>query len=88
VPVPANHEGDNSEANRESIDLQPRRLPVQVRAKRVVEEREGKAPMVNLVDNPEAERLLGLSAARARDNRSGERKKERGLHRQGRNNSY
>ena len=88
VRVPAKDEEEKSEVNRESIDLQPRRLPVQVRrrAKREVVEREGKVPMVNPVGSQEAERLVRLNAAR--DNRSAERKKARGLlRRAGRNNS-
>jgi hypothetical protein len=87
VRVPVNRKAEKSEANRESIDLQPRRLLVLVRAKREVEEREGKAPMVNLVGSQGAERQLLLSKGRGRGSRSAERKKKRGLHRQGHNNS-
>jgi hypothetical protein len=76
-------EGEKSEANRESIDLQARRLPVQVRAMREAEEREGKASLLNLPGSPEAEHQLPLS--KAKENRSGERKRARGLHRQGHN---
>lgn len=85
VQVPEKDEPEESEVNRESIDPQPRRPPVQVPAKREEEGREGRAPMVNLVGSQEALRLRLLRAAKA--NRSGERKKERGLHRQGHNKS-
>ena len=85
VRVPVNREAEKREANRESTDLQPRRLPVLLRAKREAEESEGKAPMVNLVGNQEAARPLRLS--RGRGSRSAERKRERGLHRQAHNNS-
>jgi hypothetical protein len=87
VRVLAKREGQKSEANRESIDLQPRRLAGQVRAKREAEESEGKALMVNLVGSQEAARHLLLSKGRGRESRSAERKRERGLHRQGHNNS-
>jgi hypothetical protein len=87
VRVLAKREGQKSEANRESIDLQPRRLAGQVRAKREAEESEGKVPMVNLVGSQEAARHLLLSKGRGRESRSAERKRERGLHRQGHNNS-
>jgi hypothetical protein len=88
VRAPANREAEKSEDNRQSIDLQPRRrLPVQVRAKREVEEREGKAPMINLAGSLEAVRHLPLSKDRGRESRTAERKKKRGLRRQGHNNS-
>jgi hypothetical protein len=87
VRVPANREAEKSEVNRESIDLQPRRLPVLVRAKREVEESAGKVPMVNLGGSQGAERQLLLSKDRGRGSRSAERKKKRGLHRQDRNNN-
>ena len=62
-------------------NLQPRRLPVRVRAKREADQREGKAPMVNLPGSPEPERQLRLSKGRGNP----QRKKERGLHRRGHN---
>jgi hypothetical protein len=46
--VPVNREAEKSEANRESIDLQPRRLLVLVRAKREVEERVGNLASIDL----------------------------------------
>ena len=79
----AKGEGEKSEANRESIDLQARRLPGQVRAMREAEEREGKASLVNLPGSPEAEHQLPLS--KVRGNQSAERKRARGLHRRGHN---
>jgi hypothetical protein len=52
---------------------------VLVPAKREAQGREGRAPMVNLADSQEAERLVRLSASRG--NRSAERKRERKKHR-------
>jgi hypothetical protein len=63
-------------------NLQPRRLPVQLRAKREADERGGKGPMVNLPASQKAERQLRLS--KGRGNRSAERKRAKGLHRRGR----
>lgn len=80
----AKGEVEKSEANRESINLQTRRLPAQLRAKREVVGRGGKAPMLSPVGNQGAVRLRLLSAAR--DNQNAERKRERELRRQGRNN--
>jgi hypothetical protein len=85
--VHRNVAAEKSEANRESIDLQPRRLPVQAPVRREAEEREGKVPMVNLVGSREAVCHLLLSKGKGRRSRSAERKKKRGLHRQGHNNS-
>jgi hypothetical protein len=88
VPVPVKREVQKSEANPESTDLRPRHLPVQVRAKREVDEKEGQALMVShLAGSQEAERLL-LRLSRGRGNRSAERKRARGLRRQGHNKSW
>jgi hypothetical protein len=73
----------SAEDNRAPINLQVRRLPVQVRAKREADEREGRTSTVNLVASQRVERKLHLSAVR--DNRSVGRKKERGLQRRGHN---
>ena len=81
-----NREAQKNADNPESIDLQPHHLPVQVRAKREVEEREGKVPMVNLAASQEGERLLQLSAGKG--NRSAERKRARGLRRHEGHNSF
>lgn len=64
----------------------PRRhqLPGHVRARHKVEEKGARAPMVSLADSLGLERPPRLSVAR--DNRSAERKKERGLHRQDHDN--
>jgi len=84
VQVPATREAEKSVGNLTPINLQPRRLPVQGRAKREADEREGKAPLVNnLPGSPEAERQLRRS--KGRGNRSAERKRARGLHRRGHN---
>ena len=84
VQVPARREAEKSVGSLAPISLQPRRLSVQVqlRAKRVVDERESKALMVNLAVSQEAERHLRLS----KGNRSVERKRSRVLRRQGNNN--
>jgi hypothetical protein len=79
VRVPVNRGAERNADNPESINLQPHRLSVRVQAKREVEEREGKAPMVNPVASQEAERLLQLSGDKG--SRSGERKRARGPHR-------
>jgi hypothetical protein len=85
--VPVNHEAEKSEANRESIDLQPHRLAARAPVRCKAEERKHKVPTVNLVGSQGAERQLLLSKDRGRGSRSAERKRERGLHRQGHNNS-
>jgi len=84
VQAPARREAEKSVRNLAPINLQPRRLPVQVRAKPKADEREGKAPMVNLPGSPEAKRQLPPS--KGRGNWSAGRKKQRGLHRRGLNN--
>jgi hypothetical protein len=83
LQVPARREVEKSVGSLASINLQPRRLSVQVqlRAKRAVDEREGKALMVNLAVSQEADRHLRLS--KGRGNPSAERKRARGLRRQG-----
>jgi hypothetical protein len=86
VQGPARHEAEKNADSLPPINLQVRRLPVQVRAKREADERAGKMPMVNLQGSQRVERRLHPAAVR--DNRSVERKRERGLHRQGRKLSY
>ena len=83
VQAPARREAEKSVGN--LPNLQPRRLPVRVRAKREADHREGKGPLVNLPASQKAERQLRLS--KGRGNRSAERKKARGLPRRGHNNS-
>ena len=76
-------EAEKSADNLALINLQVRRLPVQVRAKREADDREGRTSMVDLAASQRVERKLRLSAVR--DNRSVERKRERGLQRRGHN---
>ena len=84
VQGPARREAEKSvEDDLALINLQVRRLPVQVRAKREADEREGRTSMVDLAASQRVERKLRLSAFR--DNRSVERKRERGLQRRGHN---
>ena len=84
VQGPARRAAEKSaEDNRAHINLQPRRLPVQVRAKREADEREGRTSMVDLAASQRVERKLRLSAFK--DNWSVERKRERGLQRRGHN---
>lgn len=85
VEVPAKREARKSVDNREPTGLQPRRLLVRVRVKREVEEREGRAHMVNLAARQKAERQLRVN--RGKGNQSAERKRARGPHRhEGHNN--
>jgi hypothetical protein len=77
--VPVNRGSEKNADNPESINLRPQRLPVQVRAKREVEESERKVPMVNLAASQEVERLLRPGAGKG--SRSAERKRARGPHR-------
>ena len=77
----ASHEAEKSADNLAPINLQVRRLPAQVRAKREADERAGKVPVVNLLGSQRVEHQLRLSKGR----RNPQRKKERGLQRQGRN---
>jgi hypothetical protein len=83
VPRLARREAEKSADNLTPINLQVRHLPVQVWAKREADHREGRVPMVNLPGSQRVERKLHLSAVR--DNRSVERRRERGLQRRGRN---
>ena len=78
---PANREAEKSPDNLALINLQVRRLPVKVRAKREADDREGTTSMVDLAASQRVERKLRLSAFR--DNQSVERKRERGLQRRG-----
>ena len=87
VRVLVNREAQKNADNPESIDLQPHHLPVQVRAKREVQKREGKVPMVNLAASQEGERLLQLSAGKG-SSRSAERKRARGPHRHEDHNNF
>ena len=86
VRVPVNREAEKNADNLESIDLRPHHLRVQVRAKREVEEREGKVPMVNLAASQEVERLLQLSTGKG--SRSAERKRARGPRRHEDHNNF
>ena len=81
VQGPARREAEKSADNLAPINLQARHLPVRVRAKREADERAAKVPKVSLLGSQRVERKLHLSAVR--DNRSVERKRERGLQRQG-----
>ena len=71
--------------NPESIDLRPHHLLVQVQAKREVEEREGKVPMVNLAASQEADRLRLFQLSADKGSPNAERKRARGLHRRDHN---
>jgi hypothetical protein len=83
---PVKHEAEKNADNPESINLRPHRLPVQVQAKREVEEREGRVRRVNLAVSQELERLLQLSAGKG--SRSAERKRARGPHRHEDHNNF
>jgi hypothetical protein len=87
VQARAKREAEDSPDNLAPINLQPRHQPVQVRLKREVEvdARESRPSAINLPRSLKAERKLHLSAGK--DNRSVERKKERGLQRRGHNKS-
>jgi len=61
------------------------RLQAHVRARRKVQEKEARAPMVNLAGSLGLERLPQLLGASS--NRNAERKREKGLHRQDHNNN-
>ena len=86
VQGPTRREAEKSADNLAPINLQVRHLPVRVGAKREADERAGKVPKVSLLGSQRVERRLHPAAVR--DNRSVERKRERGLHRQGRKLSY
>ena len=83
VQEPPSRVAEKSADNPAPINLRLRPLPVQVGAKREADERACPLPMVSLPGSQRVERKLHLSAVR--DNRSVERKKERGLQRRGRN---
>ena len=84
VQGPARREAEKSvEDNLAPTNLQLRRPPVQVRAKREADERKGRTSMVDLMASQRVERKLRLSAFR--DNRSVGRKRERRLQRRGHN---
>jgi hypothetical protein len=87
VLVLAKREVEEREGNLASIELQPRRLPAQPPVRREAEGSEGKVPMASLAGSQGAVLPLLLSKDRGRGSRSAERKKKRGLHRQGHNNS-
>jgi len=87
VLAPVKDKPEKNADNPESIDLRPHRLPVQVQAKREVEEREGKVPMVNLAASQEADRLRLLQLSADKGSRSAERKRARGPHRREDHNS-
>ena len=84
--VQVNREAEKNADNPESIDLRPHRLPAQVRAKREVQKREGKVPMVNLAASQGVEHLLQLSAGKR--SRSAERKRARGRRRHEDHNNF
>jgi len=86
VRVQVNREAEKNADNPESIDLRPHRLPAQVRAKREVQKREGKVPMVNLAASQGVEHLLQLSAGKR--SRSAERKRARGRRRHEDHNNF
>jgi hypothetical protein len=71
--------------SRPSRDGRARRLPTRLLAKREAQKREGRVRTVNLAASSEAKRQLLRS--RDRESRSAERKRARGLHRQGRKQS-
>jgi hypothetical protein len=87
VLLPVKDKAAKCVGNPESIDRRPHRLPVQVRAKREVEEREGKVPMVNLAASQEADRLRLLQLSADKGSPSAERKRARGPHRHEDHNS-
>jgi len=78
----AKREAQESRDDLGSINLQPRRLLAP--ANRKVEEKEARAHIVSLAGSLGLERLPQLLGASS--NRSAERKKEKGLHRQDHNN--
>ena len=82
VQGPPRREAEKSADNPASINLQLRRLPVQVRAKREADHREGKVPMVSLPGSQRVDQHQ-LRLSKGRENL--QRKKERGLQRRGHN---
>jgi hypothetical protein len=81
VQGPPRREAEKSADNQAPKNLQLRRLPVQVRAKRQADHREGKVPMVSLPGSQRVEQHQ-LRLSKGRENL--QRKKEKGLHRRGR----
>ena len=77
----AKREAQESRHDLGSINLQPRRLLAP--ANRKVEEKEARAPTVNLAGSLGLGRLPQLLGASS--HRNAERKREKGLHRQGHN---
>ena len=76
VQGPARREAEKSvEDNLAPINLQLRRPPVQVRAKREADEREGRTSMVDLAASQRVERKLRLSAFKGQLER-GKKKRE------------
>jgi hypothetical protein len=88
VLLPVKDKAGKCVGNPESIDRRPHRLPAQVRAKREVEEREGKVPMVNLAASQEADRLRLLQLSADKGSPSAERKRARGPHRHEDHNDF
>jgi hypothetical protein len=83
VPVRMSVAAEQSEDNHPATANLARHLVVQVLAKREADQREDKAPTVNLPSSQKAKRQLRLR--KGRGNQSAERKRARGLHRQGLN---
>jgi hypothetical protein len=79
-------QSEDSLPNLAFVNLQPRRQPQRVRAKREADNKEVRVHMVNLADSVQAERRLRPSVGR--DNRSVERKKARGPRHQDRDNHW
>ena len=75
VQVPARREAEKSADNPAPINLQLRRLPVQVRAKREADHREGKVPMVSL---PGSQRVDAAPAAAEQGQGKPAKEKRRG----------
>jgi hypothetical protein len=86
VRVQVNRELERN--NPDSIDLRPHRLPVQVQAKREVEEKEGRVRMVNLAASQKADRLRLLQLSAGKRSPSAERKRARRLHRHEDHNNF
>lgn len=86
VLVRANREVRDSVNNLDNlavVELQPVRLPAEVRVKHEVDEREVRAPRLNLGDSPGQERQLRANAVKG--SQSAERRRARRLHRQDHN---
>jgi hypothetical protein len=83
APVRVSVAAAQNEDNRGTPNL-ARQLVARVRARREADDREGQAPMVNPPGSRKTKRRLRRS--KVKGNRSEERKKARGLHRQSHNN--